>query len=218
MGKWTEDEIRTLKDNYNLVTNEVLAKMLPEKSALAIYKKALSLGMKKDKAISFQNRSIARKGEKSSSWKGGVLSTTKGYKCVMMPRHHRANSRGYVLEHILVFEKATGISVPKNCCIHHINGNKQDNRIENLCLMLTTAHTAFHNKNRVYSAEQRHKISIKAKERFKDKRNHPSYKDVDITSVKKEINAGKTVKEACKQYGISRSTYYSKIKEEHNNE
>lgn len=60
------------------------------------------------------------------------------------PNHHRANARGYVMEHILVFEEKTGVKVPTNCCVHHLNGNKRDNRIENLCLMSHAAHTAFH--------------------------------------------------------------------------
>ena len=51
--------------------------------------------------------------------------TTKGYTTVYMPDHHRADKRGFVLEHILIFEKETGIKIPDGCCIHHINGDRQ---------------------------------------------------------------------------------------------
>ena len=55
------------------------------------------------------------------------------------------------MEHILIFEKETGVKVPNNCCIHHLNGIKTDNRIENLCMMLHSAHTTFHNTGRKVS-------------------------------------------------------------------
>ena len=84
-----------------------------------------------------------------------------------MPEHHRADSKGYVLEHVLIFERETGIIVPDNCCIHHINGDKSDNRIENLCLMLTSAHTVYHNLGRKLSEDTKKKISVKAKSRRK---------------------------------------------------
>lgn len=145
MKSWTDEEIAILKQNYNKTSNEALSVLLPNKTASAIYKKAYKMGLRKTKEISFLNRSIARKGEKGSNWKGGISRNAKGYKRVKMPEHHRADRKGYVLEHILVFEKETGIQVPDGCCIHHLNGIKDDNRIENLCLMTHSAHTTFHN-------------------------------------------------------------------------
>lgn len=141
---WTDSEICTLKDNYNNLSNEELTKLFPTKSVIAIYKKAYKLGLRKDKRIEFINRSNARKGEKSSNWKGGTRKTTKGYRQILMPKHKRADKSGYVMEHIVVFEKETGINIPENCCIHHLNGIKDDNRIENLCMMTHSSHTIFH--------------------------------------------------------------------------
>ena len=144
MKTWTPEEINILKQNYNKVSNEVLCEILPGKTALAIYKKAYKMGFRKNKEIEFLNRSNAQKGEKCKHWKGGTARTSKGYKLVKMPEHHRADSKGYVLEHILIFERETGIKVPHNCCVHHLNEIKDDNRIENLCLMTHSAHTVFH--------------------------------------------------------------------------
>jgi len=145
MKTWTENEISILKENYNKVSNKELCNLLPNKTEGAIYKKAYKIGLRKSKEITFINRSIAKSGENCNFWKGGKAKTTKGYNLVKMPGHHRADSKGYVLEHILIFEKETGIKIPENCCIHHLNGIKNDNRIENLCMMTHAAHTAFHN-------------------------------------------------------------------------
>lgn len=167
MKTWTNEETAALIENYNRVSNEEFMKLIPNKSFIAIYKKARSLGLYKAKELIFINRSQARKGEKGSNWKGGTATTAKGYRLIKAPNHERADNKGYVLEHILVFERETGVKVPKNCCIHHLNGNKSDNRIENLCLMLTSAHTMHHNLGRKHSDETKRKISEKAKERKK---------------------------------------------------
>lgn len=159
MKRWTQEEIEILKTNYNKVSNDALMELLPQKTFLGIYKKAYSLGMRKTKEIEFLNRSIVRKGSKASNWKGGKAKTTMGYQAVLMPEHHRADKNGYVLEHILVFEQETGIEVPSNCCIHHLNGIKDDNRIENLCMMTHASHTVFHHKNSKRSEETRKRIS-----------------------------------------------------------
>lgn len=148
MSKWTNEELSILKENYLSSTNSKLAELLPNKSPLAIYKRAYKLGFRKTPEIEFVNRSEAYRGEKSGNWRGGRRMTRKGYRQLLIPDHPRADSCGYVMEHIVVWENETNIPVPLDCCIHHLNGNKADNRIQNLCLMKTNAHTAYHNSNR----------------------------------------------------------------------
>ena len=46
-------------------------------------------------------------GESSYQWKGG-RQLCKGYIRILKPRHHKADRKGYVLEHILVWEQAKG--------------------------------------------------------------------------------------------------------------
>ena len=159
MKTWTQEEVAILKANYHSATNARLAELLPNKTPLAIYKKAYKLGFRKTAEIEFQNRSAAKKWEKASNWKGGIKTTKAGYRLVLMPGHPRADSNGYVMEHILVWEQSTGVAVPKGCCIHHLNGNKSDNRIQNLCMMQHTAHTVFHHTGAKRSAETKTKIS-----------------------------------------------------------
>ena len=143
MNTWSEEEMCILKENYNKVSNDKLCELLPQKSFLGIYKKAWKMGYRKSPENERLNRSLARKGEKGANWKGGKKKNRQGYILVLHPEHERADKNGYVMEHIYVFEKETGIKVPNNCCIHHLNEIKDDNRIENLCLMLKSAHSTY---------------------------------------------------------------------------
>lgn len=53
--------------------------------------------------------------------------------------------RGYwTPDYIRVWEETNNMEVPKGYCIHHINQNKLDNRIENLQLMTQTEHKIWH--------------------------------------------------------------------------
>lgn len=159
MKTWTKEEVSVLIANYNRVSNAELQQLIPSKSPIGIYKKAYKLGLRKTSDIEFLNRSEARTGEKSSNWKGGVRTTKAGYRQILCPEHPRADSGGYVMEHIVVWERATGVPVPKNCCIHHLNGIKADNRIQNLCMMQHIAHTAFHHTGAKRSEETKVRIS-----------------------------------------------------------
>ena len=142
---WTKADVELLLRQYNKVSNEELLVLFPGRTYVGIYKKARKLGLYKDKGIERINRSRAKSGEKCNFWNGGFRLTSKGYRQVLDKSHPRADGSGYVMEHIKVFEEATGINVPLNCDIHHINGNKQDNRIENLCMLTHGAHTRLHN-------------------------------------------------------------------------
>lgn len=67
--------------------------------------------------------------EDTSRWKGGVIVTGEGY---VKRRVTRDGERRYVLDHRLVMEEMLGRRLEPSEQVHHINGNKQDNRPENL--------------------------------------------------------------------------------------
>lgn len=78
------------------------------------------------------------KGSKHYNWKGGRI-LDHGYWFILMPDHPFANSKGYVREHRLVVEKRKGRYLMPWEQVHHINGNKLDNRSENLMLFVSNS-------------------------------------------------------------------------------
>src|SRR3990167_949151 len=82
------------------------------------------------------HRTGSRSGSCHPNWKGGVAIDKNGYRLVYCPSHpYTRNSRKtMVLEHRLVMEKHLGRYLLPVEVVHHINGVKTDNRIENLQL------------------------------------------------------------------------------------
>jgi hypothetical protein len=66
--------------------------------------------------------------------KDGRQRTSDGYIRIYSPGHPCADRHGFVLEHRLVMESHIGRTLSPTEIVHHINENKQDNRIENLML------------------------------------------------------------------------------------
>lgn len=70
----------------------------------------------------------------SYRFNGGVAKHSKGYTLIKNPSHHRADTRGYVFEHILVIEEVLGRQLTGNECVHHKDENKNNNAPYNLQL------------------------------------------------------------------------------------
>lgn len=79
--------------------------------------------------------------------KGGIghkKTRSDGYVSVYFPDHPRSTSDGYIMEHILVMEALIGRHLQEDECVHHINGERADNRKENLKLMTKSQHMSYH--------------------------------------------------------------------------
>ena len=71
------------------------------------------------------------KGEKAGNWKGGRRKQS-GYIMIFSPNHPYKNANNCVKEHRLVMEKHLNRYILPAERVHHINGNRTDNRIKNL--------------------------------------------------------------------------------------
>lgn len=88
-------------------------------------------------------------GEKHPHWKGGRYIDTNGYVRVNIAKDDEfavmALKDGTGLEHRLVMARSLGRPLARHETVHHINGDRTDNRIENLQLRQGKhgKHTAF---------------------------------------------------------------------------
>ncbi len=74
---------------------------------------------------------------------GNGYINKKGYRLVYKSNHPHSSSKDYILEHRLVMEQSIGRYLKFEERIHHMNGIKDDNRIENLILF---SNVSEHNK------------------------------------------------------------------------
>ena len=96
-----------------------------------------------------------RSGEKHPQWAGGRRGAGKDmtYVYIYSPDHPFSADKGYVMEHRLVMEKKLGRFLTHDEIVHHINGIKNDNRVENLELTKRGEHTKQHFKNSFKTTE-----------------------------------------------------------------
>jgi hypothetical protein len=84
-----------------------------------------------------KDRYPSKKGDKSWNWKGGIQKGPNGY--IKEARYINGKLQ-YIPQHRIVWEQHNG-PIPEGHIIHHLNGIKHDNRIENLCMLSRKNHS-----------------------------------------------------------------------------
>lgn len=119
------------------------------------------------------------KDRKFFEWKIEKIIKKGDYQYCIVREHPYATKNGYVLYHRIIMENYLGRLLTPKEQVHHKNGDKHDNRIENLELTIQGEHQAYHgrkhgrkflkmkcpNCNRIFEREKRNSFLIK-KETF----------------------------------------------------
>lgn len=132
-------------DKRCLTCNTVFSKKPSDSKKYWVVKKYCSIEcsgttFKKGHKLNHKNieRLKAQRGSLNPAWRGGKHKTTQGYVTILVGRHL------YQLEHRHVMEKYLGRKLLSTEHVHHLNGDKTDNRIENLRLISQEEHGLAH--------------------------------------------------------------------------
>lgn len=143
---------------YPYLSNDDLS-LIFKRSINSIQHKASRLKLLKDKEVKALIWSKIRSGEKCCNWKGGRKINKKGHVLILKKGHPLADKNGYVLEHRYVMCEYLGRILRSDEIVHHKNGKKTDNRIENLEILTNAEHTILHHTGAKRSNEVRKKMS-----------------------------------------------------------
>jgi len=99
----------------------------------------------------FVNHHKLRRGTKPSAIGNRIKATihstgrfTDQWGYIMVRTSSRAGALAYTPEHVLIAEQMLGRKIERGEIIHHINGNKSDNRPENLHICSRKEHMTIH--------------------------------------------------------------------------
>lgn len=86
----------------------------------------------------------SRRGDKNPLWKGGRNREGFGYVSIqLLPTdkyYKMAKKNGYAMEHRVIMARHLNRCLDKKEIVHHLNGIRDDNRIENLALVDRRTH------------------------------------------------------------------------------
>lgn len=211
-SNWTPIEQLRLIELYANYSNIELMEFFPHRTQISIQHAGNRINLHKSPET--RERIINESASKAwDSWRKPFQITTNGYVIIHIPVHPLASKDGYVMQHRLVMEEHLGRYLSHEEIVHHRNGIKNDNEIENLEVMTNAEHTTMHNIGRKHNSATISRMSEIAKSRLSDKRNHPNYKDISIEQLKNAYLERGSVEGVCEVFGICRKTFYNKIED-----
>lgn len=116
---------------------------IPKRSRKQVASLAVKKGLYNHKGKN--NGMYGKTGKKCPHWKGGKKLDSDGYIRIYVGKKYPNNDNGYVLEHRYIVEQKIRRYLTSEEQVHHINGKRNDNRIENLMLFANRAeHQKYH--------------------------------------------------------------------------
>jgi len=139
-----EEQIRRLYVEEKLSEPEIAIRL--KLCRMTVSHRVRALGINRTSQESLKLRGTTPSGSAHWNWRGGMRkmpnrAKSGNYILLSIPNHPRANKRGYVAEHILVWEEYHKRTMPKGYVIHHLNGVSNDNRADNLVAMPRAGHS-----------------------------------------------------------------------------
>tara|TARA_R110001606_G_scaffold86144_2_gene194955 strand:- start:1628 stop:4363 length:2736 start_codon:yes stop_codon:yes gene_type:complete len=135
---------------------------------------------------------------------GSKDETGKGYRWIYTMHEDEGRRAGWIAEHILIAEWASGRRLTTNEVVHHINFDKNDNTPENLIMMDRGDHLSYHqkilNEQRKDNPEMWNAIH----------KRHSEFMKANNPAARKDITFEKILS-LCDQYGFNQKNICSML-------
>ena len=159
-----ENKVKEMFDNTDLTMVEIASSIPCDVSIVRriIRKNYTMEQFSKRKSRIYKNSKIGDKNPMKDKFREqhhnyvGDVSDGKGYIMCLKPDWYTGRQGcKHVFKHHLVMCEALGLTeIPRGYCIHHIDGNKINNSLENLSMLSLSAHTRLHQLERATTSHK----------------------------------------------------------------